>query len=118
MATMNTVIEYVDRMKPNAYSDEDKYRWINTLEGMISREVLHEDAPEYSLPEDADMPLLVSSPYDEIYHLYVSAMIDFHNREYEHYNNTAMAYTTMLEEFKKWYLRKNRPESAGNFYNY
>lgn len=116
--TMNQVIEYVDRMKPNTYSEEDKYRWINTLEGMISREVLHDDAPEHSLPEDADMPLLVPSPYDELYALYVFAMIDFYNREYEHYNNAALAYTSMLDEYKKWYLRENRPESAGNFYNY
>ena len=82
MTTMNTVIEYVDRVKPNAYSNDDKYRWMNTLEGLVSREVHHDDAPEYNLPEDADTPLLVPAPYDEIYHLYVSAMIDFYNREY------------------------------------
>lgn len=107
MATMNTVIEYVDRVKPNAFLDEDKYRWINTLEGLISRDVLGYDAPEYNLPDDADTPLLVASPYDDIYHLYVSAMIDFYNREYNDYNNAIMMFQERLEQYKNWTIRNS-----------
>lgn len=102
---MNTVIEYVDRVKPNAYSDDDKYRWINTLEGLISRDVLNEHAPEYNLPDDADVPLLADSPFDDIYHLYVSAMIDFYNREYNDYNNTLLMFQERLEQYKNWHIR-------------
>jgi len=114
MATMNSVIEYVDRVKPNAYSDEDKCRWINTIEGLVSREVLNDDAPEYSLPEDADTPLLVASPYDDIYPLFVSAMIDFYNREYNDYNNTALMYQERLDQYKAWIIRTST-YTPGNF---
>ena len=107
MATMKTVIEYVDRVKPNAYTDEDKYRWINIAEGLVSREVLNDDAPEYNLPEDADTPLMVASPYDDIYHLYVSAMIDFYNREYNEYNNTILMFKERLEQYKVWNIRNS-----------
>lgn len=107
MATMNTVIEYVDRVKPNAYSDDDKCRWMNTLEGLVSRDVLNDDAPEYVLPDDANTPLLVASPYDDIYHLYVSAMIDFYNREYNDYNNTILLFEERLNQYKNWYIRNS-----------
>ncbi len=117
MATMNTVIDYVDRVKPNAYSNDDKYRWINTLEGLISREVLHDDAPAYILPDDADTPLLVPAPYDEVYHLYVSAMIDFYNREYSDYNNTILLFQERLDQYKIWHIRNAPPRQTGNFRN-
>lgn len=117
MATMNEVIAKVDRLKPNAYGDEDKYDWISRLEGMISIQVMDTDAPEYSLPDDADMPLLVSHPFDDIYELYVSSMIDYHNREYNNYNNTALMFQERFDQFKDWYLRKNPHGKARNFYN-
>ena len=107
MATMNSVIEYVDGIKPNAYSDDDKYRWINTLEGMVSREVLSKDMPAYELPKDADKPLLVEEPYSDIYHLYVSAMIDFYNREYNDYNNMILMFQERLEQYKAWVIRNS-----------
>lgn len=117
MATMNSVIEYVDSVKPNAFSDEVKYKWINTLEGQIGREVMDEDAPEYALPDDADTPLMVGHPYDDIYSLYVSAMIDFHNREYNNYNQNVLMFTERLEQYKTWYIRHNAHGKARNFRN-
>ena len=115
--TMNSVIEYVDSVKPNVYDDDVKFRWINTLEGLISREVHGDNAPDYNLPEDADVPLMVPSPYDDLYGLYVMAMIDFHNREYNDYNNTILMFQARLDQYKVWYIR-NRPTSkARNFRN-
>lgn len=117
MATMNTVIEQVDRLKPNAYTDEDKYRWINQLDGLVSMQVMGKDAPEYSIPGDADTPLLVGHPFDDIYDMYVSAMIDFHNREYNNYNNSVLMFTERLEAYKAWYIQHHAPKSARNFRN-
>ncbi len=114
---MNQVIEYVDRVKPNAYTNDDKCRWINTVEGLISRAVDGDDAPEYVLPDDIDTPLLVPAPYDDIYHLYVSAMIDFYNREYNDYNNAILVFNERLDQYKVWYIRKNTSSKARNFRN-
>lgn len=115
--TMNEVIEYVDRVKPNAYSSDDKCGWMNTLEGMVSREVHNDDAPEYSLPDDADTPLLIQAPYDDLYHLYVSAMIDFYNREYNDYNNTIVMFQERLEQYKIWHVRHDNTGKPCNFRN-
>lgn len=108
----------MDAVKPNVFGDEEKYRWIASVDGRISVEVMGMDEPvTYALPEDADKPLLVGTPYDDIYELYVSAMIDFHNREYNNYNNTVLMFTERLDAFKAWYIRRHNPAKAGNFRN-
>lgn len=60
--TMNRVIEYVDRIRPNIYTDDDKYLWLDKLEGLIAREVRKEDFPGYDLPREADLELAVPAP--------------------------------------------------------
>ena len=117
MATMNEVVEYVDRMKINTYTDEDKYGWIKAVESMIFRDVLGVEPPDTVVPDDADAELIAQTPYDDIYRLYVMAMIDFHNREFDNYNNMALMFGERLEQFKAWYIRENRPASNRNFRN-
>ena len=118
MTTMNKVIEYVDGVKPNAYSDDDKYRWIATLEGMVEREVHQAEHPvQYELPRDADKDLLVDAPYEDIYSLYVSAMIDFYNREYNDYNNTILMFQERLNQYKVWYIQRHPVCKPCNFRN-
>ena len=118
MATMNSVIETIDGLKPNVYTDEDKYKWIGTVDGLISVEVFGDAEPViYKLPEDADKELLVKAPYDDIYGLYAAAMIDFHNKEYNNYNNSVLMFTDRLDAFKDWYIRTHRTCKANNFRN-
>lgn len=117
MATMNTVIEHVDRVNPNVFTDTDKYEWLRTLDGLVAHEVLQEEAPNYSIPDDADTPLLVQSPYDDIYRLYVTAMVYLHNREYDHYNNAVLVFKERYDQYKRWYIRTHKPKTAGNFRN-
>lgn len=114
--TANQVIAYVDGVKPNVYSDEDKYQWISTLERMAANEVRHVQV-KISLPDDADRELAVPAPYDDLYSLYVEAMIDFHNREYNNYNNTVLLFKERLEQYKAWYIQNNPRCGARNFRN-
>lgn len=118
MATMNSVIEYIDGVKPNVYTDDDKYKWISTVDGLVSLEV-HQDAEAttYKLPDEADKELLVKAPYDDIYGLYVAAMIDFHNKEYNNYNNSVLMFTDRLDAYKVWYIRNHPTCKAKNFRN-
>lgn len=114
---MNEVIEYVDGIKPNVYAYEDKYRWMSTLDGLVAREVHQEEAEPYDISKGGDVTLLVPHPYDDIYSLYVSAMIDFHNREYEEYNNTVLLFKERLDQYKVWYIRNNPCCNHTNFRN-
>lgn len=132
--TPNKVIEIIDRLKPNSYSEEDKLRWINELDGMVKTLVLQwdekylaeiktqyenkviteekynaliEKTKPYSYPNDMDKELLISDPFDGVYALYLEAKIDFYNKEYGNYNNSAMAFEALFSEYKKDYIRKH-----------
>lgn len=118
MATFNQIIDRVDKVKANAYGKEEKARWIAELDGMISKVVMQFEEPfVYQFPEDMDMEPLVREPWDRIYDLYVEAMIDYHNKEYSAYNNSMTMFNSKFEEFKKAYIRDNKPKGAGTFKN-
>lgn len=107
--TPNKVIETVDRLKPNSYSEEDKLGWINELDGMVQRLVIQSDnVTEYSYPDDMDKELLIPAPFDGVYALFLEAKIDYYNREYANYNNSAMMFETQYSEFKKAYIREHQ----------
>ena len=133
--TPNKAIEIVDKLKPNSYSEEDKLRWINELDGMVKRLVFQWDekyfqeleerykseelteeqykelldkAKSYSYPEDMDKELLIPAPFDDTYTLFLEAKIDYYNREYGNYNNSAIMFETQYNEYKKAYIREHQ----------
>ena len=107
--TPNKVIEIVDGLRPNTYSEEDKLRWINELDGMVQRLVIQtDDVKQYSYPEDMDTELIIPAPFEDVYNLYLEAKIDYHNREYGNYNNSAMMFESRFSDYKKDYIRHNR----------
>lgn len=107
--TPNKAIEIVDSLRPNPYSEEDKLRWINELDGMVQRLVIQsDDIKQYSYPEDMDTELLIQAPFENVYTLFLEAKIDYHNREYGNYNNSAMMFETQFSEYKKAYIREHK----------
>ena len=106
--TPNKAIETVDRLKPNSYSEEDKLRWISDLDGLVKRLVIQEDdVTPYAYPDDMDKELLIPAPYDDVYTLFLEAKIDYYNREYANYNNSATMFEAQFSEYKKDYIRKH-----------
>ena len=106
--TPNKAIEIVDRLKPNSYSEEEKLRWISELDGMVQRLVFQEDdVVQYSYPNDMDRELLIPAPFDDVYALFLEAKIDYYNREYANYNNSATMFDAQFSEFKKAYIREH-----------
>lgn len=116
MATINKTIEMVDQLKPNAYGPEEKFRWLSELDGMISRLVMQLPEPvAYAYPDDMDTELLAPAPFEGIYALYMMAMIDFHNRDYDDYNNTMTLFNEQFDAYKKAYIRENMPLQHGGY---
>lgn len=113
--TINEAIQRADELKPNAYNPETKADWIRELEGRISLEVLKEAEPV--IPESDDAELLVPAPYDSIYPLYISAMIDFHNADYDDYNNSMVLFNSTYEAFARHYRQTHMPQQATHFIN-
>lgn len=107
--TPNKAIEIVDKLKLNSYGEEDKLRWINELDGMVQRLVIQTDkVMQYAYPDDMDKELLIPAPFDDCYTLFLEAKIDYYNREYGNYNNSAMMFEAQFSEYKKDYIRKHQ----------
>ncbi len=127
--TINEAIVAVDGQKPNAYDENTKAAWISQLDGRIFLEVMHGRMvcpccgqpittwAGYTFPEDGDRPLLAAAPYDNLYVLYLMAMIDFANREYGNYQNSMTMFNTAYGEFAAQWQRTHLPPSAANYSN-
>ena len=116
ISTLNEVIERVDKVKPNTYDDNTKADWLYRLDGRLSREVFQTEPPtQYTHPEDDDRELLVGFPYDNMYDLYLQAMISYQDKEYADYNNAIQLFEKIYSEHAKWYIRENTPKSHGTF---
>ncbi len=116
MATLKGVIELVDGIKPNAFSDAVKTQWLNECEGVIQTEVMLLDVAaciSYSYERDKDAQLLVQPPHDKVYWTYLVAMIDFANGEYNRYQDTVQLYNAFFGEYMRWYARTYRPADGG-----
>lgn len=114
MASIHEVIERVDRVKPNAFDERDKAAWLIELDGRIVLEVTQgKSTPAVRYPEGGASPLTAPPPYDSLYDLYLSAMVDFHNREYGNYNNTMAMFNAVYDTYRKWYRRSHRPPPTG-----
>lgn len=114
--TIQDVLSYMANMKPSSVGDDVLVRWISELEGKIYHEVVswHEngkDVPHgpYNASSDMQTTLLVPSPFDSVYSLYLSAQIDFVNGEYGRFNNSMLMFNTAFSDFANWYNRNNLP---------
>ena len=126
MPTINEVIERVERIKPVAnVDDQDKARWLIELDWRILREIIQKsvhdtppDMPPAEWPEDGDKQLLVPSPYDRLYDLYLLAQIEFAIREFGNYNNSMAAFNSLLDIYACHYRNNHMPVSHGDFHSY
>lgn len=106
--TPNKAIETIDKLRPNAYDEEIKLGWLNELDGKVKKLVKEEENPTpYNYPADLNTELVIPYPFDDVYVLYLESMIDYYNREYANYNNSAMMFENRFTEYKKAYIREN-----------
>ena len=116
MAKIYNVLRYVDDIKPNRFTDDTKVQWLNEVEGYIQTEVMMlalADVVQYDPEAHMHTDLLVKPPHDKLYALYLCAMIDFANGEYDKYANTMQLYNEFLGEYIGWYTLHFRPADGG-----
>ena len=109
---LSQVIQMVDDIKPNAFTNATKTGWLNECEGLVQTEVMLiaiEDIITYDYTEDANTELLVAPPHDKLYWTYLTALIDFANGEYNKYTNTMQLFNSYFGEYMRWYAAKYRP---------
>ena len=117
--TVNECIAHVDEVKPNAFQDDTKVRWIGQLEGRIAAEIFLMAPAELrkfhftSMDEDGGKELLADPPYDDIYTAYLTAKVDSKNGEYNKLSTAAQAFNRLWDEFSAYIA--NTYDPAGGY---
>ena len=114
--TIIGAINHIDAVKPNAFNQDEKIRWLSVLDGIIKAEIIdtHGGAESVEFKEyDEETPLtqalLVPHPYDDVYIKWLEAQIDYSLGEYGKYNNSIMLYNAAYLAFEKYYHRIHEP---------
>ena len=112
-------IQKADALKPNDYSQEDKIKWLSTLDGIIKTEIIdtHEGADKVEFNgydmSSLETELIAPAPYDDIYIKWLEAQIDYNNGDIGRYSNSMTMYNSAYSAFERHYNRKNMPLSKG-----
>lgn len=107
--TKTDVIDYINAIKPNVYTEEQKELWIDLLENKLRTEVPenYEDAEE---PETGT--LIASGPYEDMYYRWVEAQIDYANNEIQRYNNALALFNDGYQKFRNCFNRTHKHKTA------
>ena len=114
MPTIKSIIEKVDELRPNAFSEKLKLMWIGELDGKIAADVMLmsiEDIRqrEYKYPDHLESEPLVTYPHDGIYLYWLQAQIDYANGEYNKYQNSMEMYNAIFANFVRWFANTYEP---------
>lgn len=113
-------ISRLDALKLNTFSQSDKVKWLSKLDSMIKNNVIdtHEGADAvtftgYDDSTDLNTVLLAPEPYDDMYLRWMEAQIDYHNKEYNDYNNAIIMFNTIFDAYKGYYNGIHKPVNHG-----
>lgn len=107
------VLDQVNEVKPNVYSDARLMDFLNEVESMIWNEVLDKEPEDYkamSVPDDYGVELTAKPPYSKVYGSYIQAMIDFQNEESVSYQNNMAMFNSVFLDYKKYMQRARADE--------
>lgn len=107
--TVETCMRLVDGMKPNGFSPSVKLRFLEEIEGKVRVELLGEEpdaVPAIDESTPADTELAAPAPFDQLYLLYVSAMMDHTGGDMARYENTAILFNAVYQSYGKWLKRR------------
>ena len=114
--TIIEAIGIINALKPNNYTELDKIGWLSEVEHMIKTNIIdtHEGGEDivfngYDQSTNTEIKLLISEPYDDIYIKWLEAKIDYHNAEYQKYNNSVTAFNNIYSAFERYYNRQHMP---------
>lgn len=106
--TIGKCISIAESMAPSKHARDLKIRWISELEGKISVELFNKDPSElceYDADSRDDLLLEVPFPFDQIYWMYLVAMLDLANGDNSRYVNSAGVFNSAFESYAKWVVR-------------
>lgn len=106
--TLKEIIDFTDRVKPNAYDEAVKTVWLNELEYAIQADIFGrtEDFTAHDWSESGgEEEMLVPEPWQKVYYTWLEARIDAANGEWDEYANAMTLYNTFMGEYERYYAR-------------
>ena len=114
--TVTECIQYVDEIKPNAFPEAAKLRWLSQLEGKIASEIFLMAPAELQQfrygTEEKNHTLLVDSPYDDLYIAFLTAKVDSKNGEFNKLSTAAQAYNRLWDELNAYIANLYNPAAG------
>jgi hypothetical protein len=104
--SVEELMEWMDTLRPSAYSDGHKTAWLNDLEAIVWTQVFLQPAglwQPHGLSTDGQQRLLLPVSWRRVYTAYLEAMIDFANGEYTQYENAMTLYNDYMCQLGAWY---------------
>ena len=134
--TLIQAVNEADNLKPNMYELPEKIKWLSRLDRRVFEEILlaHELSDEEKEPfmveidgkrifsfcayneNDQEKELIVKEPYDEIYVHWLSAQIDWNNREYAGFNATNSVFEATYSAFRNAFNQTHMPKGGKKIY--
>lgn len=113
MMTASDVVERVDSLAPNQYSEEQKLEWLGELEGKIHADVMLETPEQLAaLEESWKDQLAVVWPHSDLYLHWLLAKIHQADGELELYQNRMESFNASYQNYVNWYIRTYDPANA------
>lgn len=116
--TAGQVLAQVDGLLPNAYTREEKMRWLLQAECTLLREVLQPVRQEEQDVPDAleeDTVLTAKAPYDRLYGLYVQAQIHYADGDMVRCSNALSLWNEGVAELQAAALREKGGAQAAEY---
>lgn len=120
--TIMEILNHLDAVKPNGYSQDEKIKWLNQVEWTIKKEIVdtHEGADKiafngYNPTTSLAKEVIAKAPYDKLYIHWLEAQIDYATGEYQKYHNSMTMFNEVYENYAKWYNREHMPVSHGGW---
>ena len=131
--TIIQAVNEVDNLKPNMYELSDKIKWLSRLDRRIFEQIIltHELSEEEQEPylnddgelvfegydeNDQDKELIVHEPYDELYTHWLSAQIDWNNREFIGFNSSNAMFEATYGAFRNAFNQTHMPKGRKKIY--
>ncbi len=113
--TLGECIQRADALRPNAYSEDEKARWVLELEGELERDFFarYEFRQALDQAPSRASTLSASGPFEELYVFRVLARLELADREWDSYNVYNALANQLLSAFKKAWHRTHARRASG-----
>lgn len=101
---LKAAIAAADKLRPNTVEDEQKVKWLFSLEAEAA-DIMQAEIPDNAWPDDQE--LLLPEPVDDVYVYWLCAMIDWAQLDMQTYQIDQVMYDTALAHAKAWWRRKH-----------